>query len=103
MAAGQAGCGKLALAHHQDDIFETTLMNMFYSGSISTMLPVQPLFHGDLVLIRPLSLMSADITRRFCAVKQLPVQPPCCPSAGEGRRGRGARAFGGAAPGEQEA
>lgn len=88
MAAGQAGCGKLALAHHQDDIFETTLMNMFYSGSISTMLPVQPLFHGDLVLIRPLSLMSADITRRFCAIKQLPVQPPCCPSAGEGRRGR---------------
>ncbi|MFH2126700.1 MAG: tRNA 2-thiocytidine biosynthesis TtcA family protein [Pseudomonadota bacterium] len=87
-AAGEAGCRKLALAHHQDDIFETTLMNMFYSGSISTMLPVQPLFHGDLVLIRPLSLMSADITRRFCAVKELPVQPPCCPSAGESRRGR---------------
>ncbi|MBU4563269.1 MAG: tRNA 2-thiocytidine biosynthesis TtcA family protein [Desulfarculus sp.] len=87
-AAGEAGCRKLALAHHQDDIFETTLMNMFYSGSISTMLPVQPLFHGDLVLIRPLSLMSADITRRFCAAKELPVQPSCCPSAGESRRGR---------------
>jgi tRNA 2-thiocytidine biosynthesis protein TtcA len=52
------------------------------------MLPVQPLFHGDLVLIRPLSLMSADITRRFCALKEMPLQPPCCPSAGEGRRGR---------------
>jgi tRNA 2-thiocytidine biosynthesis protein TtcA len=87
-AAGQAGCRKLALAHHQDDIFETYLMNLFYSGSISSMLPVQPLFRGDLVLIRPLSLMSAEITRRFCAAKDLPVQPPCCPSAGESRRGR---------------
>ena len=87
-AAGQAGCRKLALAHHQDDIFETCLMNLFYSGSISSMLPVQPLFKGELVLIRPLSLMSAEVTRRFCAAKGLPVQPPCCPSAGEGRRGR---------------
>lgn len=88
MAAGERGCAKLALAHHQDDIFETFLMNLFYSGNLSSMLPVQPLFRGDLVIIRPLSLMSADITRRFCALKELPVQPPCCPSADQGRRGR---------------
>ncbi|MCB2226993.1 MAG: tRNA 2-thiocytidine biosynthesis TtcA family protein [Desulfarculaceae bacterium] len=88
MAAGEHQCNKLALAHHQDDIFETFLMNLFYSGNLSSMLPVQPLFHGDLVLIRPLSLMSADITRRFSAIKELPVQPPCCPSAGQSRRGR---------------
>ncbi len=86
--SGAAGCNKLALAHHQDDIFETTLMNMLYSGSLSTMLPVQPLFKGALTIIRPLSLMSADINRRFCAAKELPVQPACCLSAGQSRRGR---------------
>ena len=87
-AAGRAGCRKLALAHHQDDIFETFLMNLFYSGGLASMLPVQPLFHGDLIVIRPLSLMSAEVTRRFCEIKELPVQPPCCPSASQGRRGR---------------
>ncbi|RJX35074.1 MAG: tRNA 2-thiocytidine biosynthesis protein TtcA [Desulfarculus sp.] len=86
--AGAAGCAKLALAHHQDDIFETTLMNLFYSGSLSTMLPVQPLFKGALTIIRPLSLMSADLTRRLAQHKGLPVQPACCPSAGQSRRGR---------------
>lgn len=86
--AGEAGCRKLALAHHQDDIFETTLLNLFYSGSLSTMLPVQPLFRGELTIIRPLSLMSAEQTRRFAAAKGLPVQPACCPSAGQSRRGR---------------
>eukprot|EP01022_Parablepharisma_sp_SALTPOND_P021470 TRINITY_DN4255_c0_g1_i8.p2 TRINITY_DN4255_c0_g1~~TRINITY_DN4255_c0_g1_i8.p2 ORF type:complete len:293 (-),score=87.36 TRINITY_DN4255_c0_g1_i8:56-934(-) len=88
MAAGEHQCHKLALAHHQDDIFETFLMNLFYSGNLSSMLPVQPLFRGELVLVRPLSLMSAEVTRRFCALKELPVQPPCCPSAGNSRRGR---------------
>lgn len=81
-------CGKLALAHHQDDIFETLLMNLLYAGNLGTMLPVQPFFGGEIVMIRPLSLCSADQTRRFAALKDLPVQPPCCPSAGSSRRGR---------------
>jgi tRNA 2-thiocytidine biosynthesis protein TtcA len=82
----QLGCKKLALAHHQDDIFETFLLNLLYAGNLSTMLPVQPFFGGKLVVIRPLALMSADLTRRFSAHLELPVQPPCCPSAGIGHR-----------------
>lgn len=81
-------CGKLALAHHQDDIFETLMMNLLYAGNLGSMLPVQPFFRGEIVMIRPLALCSADQTRRFAAVKELPVQPPCCPSAGESRRQR---------------
>lgn len=87
-AAHAAGCLKLAFAHHQDDIFETFLMNTFYAGSLSTMLPVQPFFDGKLVLIRPLSLISASQTRRFCELKGLPIQPACCPSSQEGARAR---------------
>ncbi len=87
-AASAAGCPKLALAHHQDDILETFLMNLFFAGSISTMLPVQPFFGGEITLIRPLAMASAPQTRRFAQRMGLPVQPPCCPSAAEGERAR---------------
>lgn len=89
----EEGCNKLALAHHQDDIHETFLMNLLYSGNLATMLPVQPLFRGELKLIRPLSLASADMTRRFAQAKELPVQPPCCPSAGVTKRAQVGRAL----------
>ena len=85
-AAAAHGCRKLALAHHQDDIFETFLLNLLYAGSLSTMLPVQPFFGGEIVLIRPLALCPADLTRRFAEHRGLPVQPPCCPSASLGHR-----------------
>lgn len=84
--ADRLGCRKLALAHHQDDIFETFLLNLFYAGSLSTMLPVQPFFGGQIVVIRPLALLAAEQTRRFAAHKGLPVQPPCCPSSSLGQR-----------------
>ncbi len=85
-AADRLGCRKLALAHHQDDIFETFLLNLLYAGNLSTMLPVQPFFGGQIVVIRPLALMSAQQTTRFAAQEGLPVQPPCCPSATQGQR-----------------
>lgn len=85
---GEFGCNKLALAHHQDDIFETFLMNSLYSGSLATMLPVQPFFHGEITMIRPLALCSAKQTAAFARRMEFPVQPPCCPSAAEGNRGR---------------
>ncbi len=84
--AGRYGCGKLALAHHQDDIFETLLLNLFYAGSLSTMLPVQPFFGGELVVIRPLALANAGLTARFARHMGFAVQPPCCPSAGQTKR-----------------
>ena len=86
--AAELGCAKLALAHHQDDLIETFLMNTLYAGTISTMLPVQPFFLGKLVVLRPLALIDADMTRRFSRQQGFPVQPPCCPSAAEGKRAR---------------
>jgi tRNA 2-thiocytidine biosynthesis protein TtcA len=85
-AADRLGCRKLTFAHHQDDIFETFLLNSLFAGRLSTMLPVQPFFSGRIVVVRPLALMSADQTRRFAALKNLPVQPPCCPSSSLGQR-----------------
>ena len=56
--AKELGCNKIALGHHFDDVFETTLLSMFYGSEIKTMMPK---LHSDnfegLELIRPLYLI----------------------------------------------
>jgi tRNA 2-thiocytidine biosynthesis protein TtcA len=44
----------IALAHHQEDVGETLLLNMLYAGRMSTLLPRQPIVHGRFFFIRPL-------------------------------------------------
>lgn len=48
------GFNKLTLGHHFDDVIETTMINMFYAGTIKTMTPKVPSTSGNLSLIRPL-------------------------------------------------
>ncbi len=50
----ELGCNKLALGHHFDDVIETSLINMFYAGTIKTMLPMVHSTSGKLSIIRPL-------------------------------------------------
>jgi len=53
--AKNLGCNKIALAHHMDDVIETILMNMFYTGKYASMPPKlnSTNFEG-MKLIRPL-------------------------------------------------
>ena len=37
--AQELGCNKLALGHHFNDVIETTMLNVLYSGNFKTMLP----------------------------------------------------------------
>ncbi len=56
--AEQYGCNKVALGHHYDDVIETTLLNLFYEGSIKTMLPkLKSDNYEGIQLIRPLYLL----------------------------------------------
>ena len=57
-AAKEAGCNKIALGHHFDDVIETILMSMLYGGEIKTMMPKlhSTNFEG-MELIRPLYLV----------------------------------------------
>ena len=50
----ELGYKKLALGHHFDDLVETTLINMFYAGTVKTMIPKVNSTSGKLQLIRPL-------------------------------------------------
>ncbi len=57
------GCNKIALGHHFDDVIETILMGMLYSGKIETMMPKlhSKNFEG-MELIRPMyKIKEADI------------------------------------------
>jgi tRNA 2-thiocytidine biosynthesis protein TtcA len=72
---------KIAFGHNKDDIIETLLLNMFYSGDISTMLPKQIFFEGDLTIIRPLALLEEDRIKWFARRRGLPVISNPCPSA----------------------
>lgn len=61
--AKRLGCNKIALGHHFDDVIETILMGMLYSGKIETMMPKlhSSNFEG-MELIRPLYMIKeADI------------------------------------------
>ena len=56
--AKELGCNKIALGHHFDDVIETTLMGMLYSGQMQAMMPKlhSTNFEG-MELIRPLYLV----------------------------------------------
>ncbi len=59
--AKELGCNKIALGHHFDDVIETTLLSLFYSAEIKTMMPKlhSENFEG-LELIRPLYLVREE-------------------------------------------
>ncbi len=84
--AARLGARKIALAHHLDDIAHTTLMNIFFRGEFSTMMPVQEFFGGKLSIIRPLcEVREAEVTR-VAARLRLPVVPARCPNAETNKR-----------------
>ncbi|MDD4027693.1 MAG: ATP-binding protein [Bacilli bacterium] len=59
--AKQLGCNKIALGHHFNDVIETVLMNMFYNGIYSGMLPkIKSDNFEDMELIRPLYLVKEE-------------------------------------------
>ncbi len=60
------GCNKLALGHHFDDVIETTLLNLFYAGSIKTMRPkLKSKNFNGLELIRPMCYIHEEDIKRF--------------------------------------
>ncbi|MDD4835050.1 MAG: ATP-binding protein, partial [Lutispora sp.] len=64
--AQELGCNKLALGHHFNDVIETTVMNMLYTGSFKTMLPkLRSMNFKGLELIRPMYYIEEKHIERF--------------------------------------
>jgi tRNA 2-thiocytidine biosynthesis protein TtcA len=84
--ADRVGCNKLALAHHADDIAETTLMNLFYNARIASMAPKASLFQGRLTVIRPLALVEERDIPPFARASGFPIAGEPCPEGLAGRR-----------------
>jgi len=84
--ADEIGCNRVAFGHHKDDIIETLFLNIFYGASVSTMLPVQELFGGALILIRPLYMVDEDLIQRYAKSIGWSMINLGCPSAGSSKR-----------------
>jgi len=80
------GCNKIAFGHHKDDLIETLFLNLFYGGSISTMVPVQRFFDGRITVIRPLYRVEEKVVARFAREMGWPEIDLGCPTAGNSKR-----------------
>ncbi|MBR4530009.1 MAG: tRNA 2-thiocytidine biosynthesis protein TtcA [Lachnospiraceae bacterium] len=71
-AARDLGCNKIALGHHFDDVIETILMGMLYSGQLQGMMPkLHSTNFPGMELIRPLSLVREEDIIRWAAYNDL--------------------------------
>jgi len=84
--ARREGCSKLAFGHHADDIAETTLMNLLYSGRVDTMRARSPLFDGELIVVRPLALIEERDIAAFARASAYPLAGEPCPEGAHSRR-----------------
>ncbi len=84
--AYQLGYNKIVMGHNRDDVLETLFLNMAYSGEISTMLPRQPFFNGQFIMVRPLYLLDEDVIRRYAAKMKIPAFYDGCPTGKNSKR-----------------
>ena len=79
-------CNKIALGHNQDDVLETFLLNLLYTGSINTFAPVSYMDRTKITLIRPLVYLPEKETKRFVKKNNIKIMPKACPMDGYSRR-----------------
>ncbi len=85
-AAKEAGCNKIALGHHLDDVAETFIMNLFNGGTLDCFMPVTYLSRKDLYMIRPMIFARESDCARVAKKENLPVAKSKCPADGATER-----------------
>ncbi len=91
--ANELGATKIALGHHRDDILETLLLNLLFTGKLKTMPPKLRSKDGRHVVIRPLAALKESDLAHYAALRRFPIIPcDLCGSQGNLKR-REVKAF----------
>lgn len=80
--AGELGANKIALGHHADDLIETLVLNLFYSGKLASMPATLRSDDGRNVVIRPLAYADEATVASYAELRGFPVVRCGCPSCG---------------------
>jgi tRNA 2-thiocytidine biosynthesis protein TtcA len=89
------GCPILALGHHADDVVETWLLSLLYTGASEVLAPHRSYFGGVVRVVRPLHEMRRQELRRLARLAGAPDTESSCSREASSRRAR-ARALLGA-------
>jgi tRNA 2-thiocytidine biosynthesis protein TtcA len=82
------GYNRLAFGHHADDVAETSLLNLFYHGTLETMYPIRTFFDGVFDVIRPLFFVRERETADFASANDFLHAACTCMHAASGKRAR---------------
>lgn len=86
VAALEAGCNKVALGHHLDDVAETFMMNLLNGGTLNCFQPVTYLDRKGVTVIRPMIYARESDCARVAKKLGLPVKKSACPADGNTER-----------------
>jgi tRNA 2-thiocytidine biosynthesis protein TtcA len=80
--ATELGATKIALGHHLDDLAETLLLNLFFSGSLRAMPPKLQSDDGKHIVIRPMAYVEEKDLQVYADERRYPVVRCSCPTCG---------------------
>ncbi len=66
---------KMAMGHHRDDVVNTTLLNLFYSGKLASMPPKLTSDDGRNTIVRPLCYVNENDLEQLAKDWNFPVIP----------------------------
>lgn len=73
--ATELGATKIALGHHRDDILETLILNLLFTGKLKTMPPKLRSKDGRHLVIRPLASVREAELARYAELRAFPIIP----------------------------
>jgi len=91
--ATDLGATKIALGHHRDDIIETLLLNLLFTGKLKTMPPKLRSKDGRHLVIRPLAAVREAELARYAELRAFPIIPCDLCGSQEGLKRKQAKEF----------